>query len=59
MIALYIVISIFFNFDITSIVNVFMLSIEKKRKKEEPKETILNFAQCTEKSIVNMLCNNF
>ena len=52
-------ISIFFNFNITSIVNVFMLSIEKKRKKEEPKETILNFAQCTEKSIVNMLCNNF
>ena len=32
MIVLYIVILIYFNFNITSIVNVFMLSIEKKMK---------------------------
>ena len=31
MIVLYIVILIYFNFNITSIVNVFMLSIEKKK----------------------------
>ena len=34
MIVLYIVILIYFNFNVTSIVNVFMLSIEKKNPPE-------------------------
>ena len=39
MIVLYIVILIYFNFNITSIVNVFMLSIEKKSISTEHLET--------------------
>ena len=44
MIVLYIVILIYFNFNITSIVNVFMLSIEKKNFIK--KETLAQMFSC-------------
>ena len=40
MIVLYIVILIYFYFNITSIVNVFMLSIEKKEEEKKPLESL-------------------
>ena len=42
MIVLYIVILIYFNFDITSIVNVFMLSIEKTKTTTATKKRIVS-----------------
>ena len=51
MIVLYIVILIYFNFNITSIVNVFMLSIEKKNKTAE-----VVARRCSVKKLLLKIC---